>query len=1061
MGELRIMENMIVIEEQEKENARALSQSFVKAETRSRAFANVIGSEVCIKFLKENNLLNGAASNLHDIRKILEEFDISDIILSNIHIDVRVIYNENEIFIPKTHFEYNLTPDIYIVLKVSKNYSNSEILGFFEPKMVNKNNANEKYYFIEKEKLSSPNDIKNYIENYKKIEEKNYNIDEIEQAEVLMIAMADNNVSDVEKKKILEYLKNSGELREKYVEFENFEMLAYQAVSIVGLNEFSQTANNIDNLTVEDIVEETSNSEINETLNLSIEDIVEEQPNEEKNVLGGLVEGAAILGTEIAGTAIASAALTGAAESAENIKDTISLTKDVSELGKELVESINETTSDTDDTRTENYSDVLSDNLNNNADTQEKLDETLNLSDSLGEINQSDTLEEEIGFENIPLTPTEKIDGMVKNIEENYQEYQPGEGFFDTLEDLNYDNSGEFTSDELEFTNNEDFDIYNNNQDMSNFTQNISDNSQSGTPKIQSVIQPPISEATELVSLESIQANNIQTPNTTEGELEKYDMDNSNLIMDANMDSDANLEEFGYPEVEAKNISDISITQEKQDSEIDENITLAIEDIPFEENNFNINDELSSEDFIQEMPEEINLAEPNHIEEDVPVTDIENIKQENSAADNFDTVATDNETVAENNSEEKFLYENLISDFATVETNIENKNTSVENPLDQDVLTQNMELSSKITEGEETPFAENLSILDELEDISDINELPQDTNDNEGQIINNEEITNIDEENSLSSEDEIAKTVDIFEENKFNEEINENSPTYTEIEQNIENNNLTEFKEDTFEQNEDSLGVLYTSSDVTKIEESEVAQEEDNIDFRPENRVRKFMPVFAILTAFIIAGSLAGLYIKNRNSIDSETIIQTSPENELISPETDNTDILLNNGIEPAIPATASDISELAKSSTEKQKTENKVVSQDNTGIKQQENLPKKPLNANKTITLKKLSWEVPDYLSYSENIRKYLQAAGKSIRLTLSSDLLLTNDYIYSNQVKVNIKLTKDGAVENAQIAKSSGSSQVDNVVLQTVKETLNVVKPAKGEVPTPNYKLGLIIYL
>ena len=124
-------------------------------------------------------------------------------------------------------------------------------------------------------------------------------------------------------------------------------------------------------------------------------------------------------------------------------------------------------------------------------------------------------------------------------------------------------------------------------------------------------------------------------------------------------------------------------------------------------------------------------------------------------------------------------------------------------------------------------------------------------------------------------------------------------------------------------------------------------------------------------------------------------------------------------------------------------------------------NSPRKPLNANKTITLKKVSWEVPDYLSYSDNIRKYLQAAGKSIRLTLSSDLLLTNDYIYANQVKVSIKLKKDGKVESAQIVKSSGSSQVDNVVLQTVKETLNVVKPPRGEVPTPYYKLGLIISL
>jgi TonB family protein len=94
-------------------------------------------------------------------------------------------------------------------------------------------------------------------------------------------------------------------------------------------------------------------------------------------------------------------------------------------------------------------------------------------------------------------------------------------------------------------------------------------------------------------------------------------------------------------------------------------------------------------------------------------------------------------------------------------------------------------------------------------------------------------------------------------------------------------------------------------------------------------------------------------------------------------------------------------------------------------------------------------------------NMNKYLEAAGKSIKLTLSSDLLLTNEYIYSNQVKVNLKLSNDGTIQNASVVSSSGSNQVDKIVLQTVKDTLNVVKPVRGEVPTQTFNLGLIIYL
>ena len=89
------------------------------------------------------------------------------------------------------------------------------------------------------------------------------------------------------------------------------------------------------------------------------------------------------------------------------------------------------------------------------------------------------------------------------------------------------------------------------------------------------------------------------------------------------------------------------------------------------------------------------------------------------------------------------------------------------------------------------------------------------------------------------------------------------------------------------------------------------------------------------------------------------------------------------------------------------------------------------------------------------------MQTAGKSIRLSLSSDLLLATEYAYSNQVKVEIKLKNDGTVQDAQITKSSGSNQINDIVLRTVKDTLNVVKPAPGEIPTPDFKLGLIINL
>ena len=85
--------NTILIDEKEREDARALTQSFARADVKSRAYINALGAEVCLKYFRQENISDEPTYNLHNIRKILEEFDISDVMLSNIHIDVRVIFD--------------------------------------------------------------------------------------------------------------------------------------------------------------------------------------------------------------------------------------------------------------------------------------------------------------------------------------------------------------------------------------------------------------------------------------------------------------------------------------------------------------------------------------------------------------------------------------------------------------------------------------------------------------------------------------------------------------------------------------------------------------------------------------------------------------------------------------------------------------------------------------------------------------------------------------------------------------------------------------------------------
>lgn len=93
---------LIYVEENDKSEARVLAQNFAKNDVKSRAYVNALGAELGMKYLSLENINNQRLYNMHSVRKVLEEFDISDIMLANIHIDVRVVFDENYIFVPKS-----------------------------------------------------------------------------------------------------------------------------------------------------------------------------------------------------------------------------------------------------------------------------------------------------------------------------------------------------------------------------------------------------------------------------------------------------------------------------------------------------------------------------------------------------------------------------------------------------------------------------------------------------------------------------------------------------------------------------------------------------------------------------------------------------------------------------------------------------------------------------------------------------------------------------------------------------------------------------------------------
>jgi flagellar basal body-associated protein FliL len=111
-------------------------------------------------------------------------------------------------------------------------------------------------------------------------------------------------------------------------------------------------------------------------------------------------------------------------------------------------------------------------------------------------------------------------------------------------------------------------------------------------------------------------------------------------------------------------------------------------------------------------------------------------------------------------------------------------------------------------------------------------------------------------------------------------------------------------------------------------------------------------------------------------------------------------------------------------------------------------------------VEVKKLSWEVPDYVSYNSQFKQYFQSVGKSLKLSLTSDLLLATDLVYANYARVSISFDKDGNLKSAVIVNSSGSSQIDKIVLQTVNQTLASLKAPHSVGNDENTTVILKIY-
>lgn len=1007
-------ETLIYVEENDKEEAKVLTQGLLNKNVKSRAYINALGAELALKYLALENINNSKTYNMHNVHKILEEFDISDIMLSNIHIDVRVVFDENKIFIPKSHFEYNITPDIYLVFLLAEDSSHVKFLGFFEPKLINKNNQNADYYFIEKEKLTSPLNLKAYVDAFKGNRTQSLSDEVNSTAEMLMVSVVDQNASKEEMKELLKYLTQSSALRDRFIEFENFEILSYKAERSPDVTLPEEVAqNNIIDATIDDLKSEPEN-----VVSGSVDEVVESVDNTE-----------VLPSYEMPDTMITSETIENISESALNTEIGVNDNLDLSDLPLgDLDMSLNGEEGLTSESVLPAVENLSSDDISENSDTDNPDDVTAMFTNS----SMADTAEildfQESGLESANLEPAESSGveelSSSQNMENIENENSASPDVSAQAEDVSHDfevgNADDFFADMT--PENTQIDSGNNLNNAEDFSEN---------------------NAFETVDFNSMDQTFVPKPDDlpAEDEMEVLDISNVNAVPN---DLDKNISEtieFNNIELSSEEPCFNQVNGEQTVPMLNMNDFSPLEPLPMEEvkaESYDM-DSLSITDNMYPMP---NLNTNEKSLELVGMADLEPLEapaleespsEAAKVEDSLDDINSELDAIPDFNSDDMDLglSSSLEEDAAGnadlaggfSEHQVKSSLEDIQNLTVDDIVEQPMNDFAN----EDVPVTdmETLAQVDELENIQAESEsIPSIEN------FSDDDVPDIDDINTLQNDAEISDTRDVSSD--------------------IEQGNELDSQDIAADENSD-LSMLFDenqSEDEPQPESFETLNSGmANIPsiYQQTQKLPVKMIAVAAVAAMLVVGGVVGVSMKNKNSAsESEPLAQSVPENPLpAAPVADNTDILANTPEVQTLPAPQKEPVNVKKEA-------------DNT----KSSASAKPVNPQgQLLSVSKLSWEVPDYLSYSDNIKKYLQTAGKSIKLTLSSDLLLVSQYAYSNQMKVDLKLSSDGTLRDSKVVKSSGSEQIDNIVLQTVKDTLNVIKPATGEVPTPDFHLALII--
>lgn len=933
------MKKNIEIDKNLREMAKNTAARIENAQERKRAYALATGALALAKALQSDGFGVSFKHSLFKVPSFAGNFELADLYIGNVRIDVRVTFDNENFYIPKTHKKYDAAPDLYVVVKMEKNLSKMSIEGFVFPKETEKCESVEEYLVCPLKKLNSMKGFKKAVESVE-TEEHECAAGDHQKAAELAVSFLDGEISESEKIFFIKHVVNCPLCRERLCEFSEFDSIIEQVKKYPELLDDSTL--NVLTGNVSSQQEEQNEPEILET---GISNSVLE-----------LVKDAAALETGLeAAETVAQAAGAGAAGL-------------VIETAEETAETL------------ENISDE-EDNLSllsiSEEDDQNIEDEPENEEDS-AEIDDLSELEE--SGEELNLTEPEEIPDFSETPGEPEQEEETVEEK-ETPELLNTEDSEE--EDTLTLEEDEPMEL--------------------------------LEEAAEEMTLESDEesvpeAAEEETPaeSAPVEEIEETDETEHEDIFAAAEEEPLELET--HDELELSDLETLDEHEEMVLEEVHEEQPEEIEPEPaFEEN-----EEAAPEEPVAEISEHEELTELESDDEPLGLLEHEEIPD----------FSQDLEETAEPEAQEPVISEETEAIELTEEAPEEILPESGEETIEETIQEPEEPKSEFAELLEEEPVENNEEQISEYAGIELIDEdsTPSDEPVEETQPENevNEEIQGLldDELMQLLSSD------DDSDENTESEAADDNNLDLIAESGDSESENQEE-------NGEEVIDSLYEEAPEAPAE-GESAQEEF---MQPEpgknGGLAKKLIAAAVVLFLITTGSITALYLNQNKQASNQDALPDA-------------DMPMQDG---SLPDAAANLPQ----------------NKDDSASPMSQDLNKSITNVFSdqpaALTITKISWEVSQSLANDDSFRNYLQVAGKNLQMNLQNDLSYTTEINYNPKVKVSFEISKDNTIKRIQVTESSGSEQIDNVVLQSIKETLKYVNAPNIKDYKGNYNLSVVV--